>query len=561
MATTSSGSTFSGTVGPGQSQVALSGAKVVSATVSGSGAVLTVSSGASLTGTTVVAGGSIQLYAGSGSASGNIISSGGVLNVAPGAATSKDTIYSGGVVNYSSGSTVTSGGETVSYGGRVVLGYGAIVSGVGATISSGGTVEIINGVNYVNGATINVLEGGVVDFNAVQYSSGYTYSGVVSGNRLAAYVNGGFTAYVYLSTSAYSGQTFYGSKDPYDNGLDIIICYLAGTMIRMADGSERAVEDITIGDEVQTLVDGQVQTQAVTWAGAKKQVVQAGVPDDHAGYPVRVRAGALGDGVPYKDLLVTADHCLYLEGRFVPVRMLVNGASIDYDRSITEFTYYHIETERHSVIWADGALAESYLDTGNRRGFSQHGQIAVLKPRSTNWAEDAAAPLCVDREFVEPIYNRIVERCGNVVRATETVSDPALSLITNEGHNVEAIRHNGHQVMFLLPAGTTSVHMVSRASRPCDIVGPFVDDRRELGVQVRDISLWSGNKHTVIDTHLMHDHSGWHGREEGSRRWTNGNAFLPLPSRLTEETLLSVEVVAGGPYLEKAESPVLLKTA
>ncbi|WP_035367102.1 Hint domain-containing protein, partial [Acetobacter pasteurianus] len=73
-------------------------------------------------------------------------------------------------------------------------------------------------------------------------------------------------------------------------------------------------------------------------------------------------------------MLITAEHCLFFEGKFVPVRMLVNGVSIFYDKSITSYDYYHVETDQHSVITADGMLTESYLDTGNRRAFRQEGK-------------------------------------------------------------------------------------------------------------------------------------------------------------------------------------------
>jgi antigen 43 len=554
MATTSSGSTFSGTVGPGQSQTVLSGGHASSATVSGSNATMIVSSGASLYSTTITGGGVVDLYAGNGNpasnaAASNIISSGGRLNVESGGNTSYDVASSGGIIDFLSGSYDSYGGEVVSSGGRVIFESGSQMTGNGATISSGGVAEIVNGVGFNSGSYLTVLSGGTLDFDSVRFTSGHVYSAVVSGNKVSVYDNGSFVANAYLSTSAYSGQTFSGSADAYDGGLDITICYLGGTMIRMADDSETAVEDIAIGDSVQTFVDGAETARAVTWVGAKRQIVRAGVPDDQAGYPVRVRMGALSDGVPHKDLLVTADHCLYLDGAFVPVRMLVNGGSIDYDRSITDYTYYHVETERHAIISADGALAETYLDTGNRRGFSQPGQIVVLNSRSLDWHRDAAAPLCVDQAFVEPLHARLAQRSGTVSASPVTQADPELHLVTNDGRTIRAHRQAGRHVLFMLPAGTTGVHLRSRTARPCDTVGPFVDDRRDLGVLVGAVTLWSGDESRAVDTHLTGDHDGWAGREPGAHRWTTGDAFLPLEESMRDGVLLSVEVQAGGPYL------------
>ena len=35
-----------------------------------------------------------------------------------------------------------------------------------------------------------------------------------------------------------------------------------------------------------------------------------------------------------------------------------------------EVTFWHVELARHAILFAEGAAAESYLDTGNRRQFA-----------------------------------------------------------------------------------------------------------------------------------------------------------------------------------------------
>ena len=67
-------------------------------------------------------------------------------------------------------------------------------------------------------------------------------------------------------------------------------------------------------------------------------------------------------------MAVTPDHAVYVDDGLVPVRYLVNGASIAQVES--EFVeYWHVELDRHEVILADGLAVESYLDTGNRPAF------------------------------------------------------------------------------------------------------------------------------------------------------------------------------------------------
>jgi hypothetical protein len=79
-----------------------------------------------------------------------------------------------------------------------------------------------------------------------------------------------------------------------------------------------------------------------------------------------------------------------------------------------------------------------------------------------------------------------------------------------------------------------------------------VDDRRELGVLVGEILLWSGRKAKHVRQHLSNVAlPGWHGLESEDRRWTAGNAELQV-STAGQARLLEVELLAAGPYLLEA---------
>jgi hypothetical protein len=106
--------------------------------------------------------------------------------------------------------------------------------------------------------------------------------------------------------------------------------------------------------------------------------------------PVRIRANAFADGQPMRDLLVTPDHCVLIEGGLVPARMLVNHGSIVRDDSLRRFSVHHVEFERHAILLSEGLPTESYLDTGNRGDFGDVADDATRQPHG--WA-DAAAPL------------------------------------------------------------------------------------------------------------------------------------------------------------------------
>ena len=97
--------------------------------------------------------------------------------------------------------------------------------------------------------------------------------------------------------------------------------------------------------------------------------------------PVRVTAGALGDGLPHSDLVLTPDHALILDGLAITAGALVNGTTITLDPldALPEtVTYYHVETDAHDVILAHGAAAETFVDAVTRRRFDNHSEYAAL---------------------------------------------------------------------------------------------------------------------------------------------------------------------------------------
>ncbi len=346
---------------------------------------------------------------------------------------------------------------------------------------------------------------------------------------------------------------FTNAKGYSDGSGGIITCFLAGSMIRTPSG-DVAVEDLRMGDEIVAFVDGRETTRSLIWAGRARSTVRADLTRDESGAPVRILAGALADGIPSKDMLVTPEHCLLLNGRFVPARMLVNGRSVFYDASFASFEYFHIETDDHSVIMADGVLTESYLDTGNRNTFRQSGTVVSFQPsRGLSWA-DAAAPLDVSRSFVEPLYRAVETRADwnglPPAQGAALTDDADLRLVTGTGVVLRRAREQDGRVTFMIPAGAETVRIVSNASRPCDVVGSFCDDRRTLGVAVGAISVFEGNRDRRITAHLDDATlQGWHA-VEGDARWTSGDAVLPLGERLPDGiALLTIEIKAAGPYL------------
>ncbi len=423
-----------------------------------SGATMTVNAGA-VSGTVTI-GNKGNANVSGGTVSDINIASGG-SGAITGGSVADVTVSSGGTVNFNAGATLTdtltlSSGGTASItgdtGGAVQLGDGYTS---GLTITGLNTSKDTNVTTTINGWT----KDSQIDLQYVTFNNAkWKYS---DANTVAITTTDATTGDTYTVTLNIPNVEATGFNLVNDNqGGTIITCFLAGSMICTPDG-DVAVEDLQIGDQLVAFDwehDREV-TRPVVWVGKAHAKVRAGLPDDEAGYPVRILKNAISDGVPYKDMLITAEHCLCFEGKFVPARMLVNGFSIFYDKSITSYDYYHVETDQHSVITADGMLTESYLDTGNRRAFRQEGKVATLRGAVQSWAEDAGAPLCVDRAFVEPLFHRLEARgnsmAGHRVPAKQAVvADPNLHLVTQAGAIIRPMRHEGQRYSFILPANT-----------------------------------------------------------------------------------------------------------
>jgi hypothetical protein len=204
-------------------------------------------------------------------------------------------------------------------------------------------------------------------------------------------------------------------------------------------------------------------------------------------------------------------------------------------------------------------MSESYLDTGNRGTFEQNDVVTLhpaIEVAPKSWSLDAAAPLAVERALVEPIWRRLQARAqmlglsaGGPVSARR--ANFHVHLLTDDGVVIAPYQVAGAVYGFALPAGVGGVRLMSATTRPSDVVGPFVDDRRSLGLLVGEINLLSAAGSQKLDAHLtLSGLSGWHEVEAAGYRWTAGYAVLPLDVAALANApgLLKIEVVRLGPF-------------
>jgi hypothetical protein len=157
--------------------------------------------------------------------------------------------------------------------------------------------------------------------------------------------------------------------------LNAALCFMPGTMIR-TPGGEVAVEMIACGDQVMT-TDG--RTEKVSWIG--RQTVSLRFADPLRVLPIRIKAGALGENVPSRDLLLSPDHAILVGEVLIQAGALVNGTSIVRETNVPQtFTYYHVELDDHSLILAENVPAETFVDNVDRLAFDNWAEHQALYP-------------------------------------------------------------------------------------------------------------------------------------------------------------------------------------
>jgi hypothetical protein len=178
-------------------------------------------------------------------------------------------------------------------------------------------------------------------------------------------------------------------------------CFTAGTQIATPEG-EVAVESLEAGDEVLT-ADGSVST--VKWLGSREVDVRMGNPRKIN--PICISAGALGEKLPKRDLWVSRDHAIEIDGYLVNAGALVNGSTIYQvaQMPLDGFAYYHVEAEAHELLLAEGCPAESFIQLSKTVSFDNFDK------RASRPVPEMDRPRIVSpRQVPASVQTRLVER-------------------------------------------------------------------------------------------------------------------------------------------------------
>ena len=169
----------------------------------------------------------------------------------------------------------------------------------------------------------------------------------------------------------------------------VVPCFNRGTMIS-TPGGPVAIENLQVGDAVLTLDRG---AKPILWVGSRK-LSQIELMAYSKFRPIRVASGALGSGLPERDLIVSPQHRMLLRSViaqrmfgsaeiFVPAKKLIGVPGITVDFELQRVEYFHLLFDRHEVVFAEGAPTES-LFTGPEAlkgvGAAARAEIAALFP-------------------------------------------------------------------------------------------------------------------------------------------------------------------------------------
>lgn len=341
----------------------------------------------------------------------------------------------GGTYNTSTGDL------SLNYPGSVVSGAHEIyVSPDFIRSNASGSNNAFNQIFYTDTSggyhTSSILNG---SYNAaantfqVSVSSGATNTGFNTGNLIVSNGNGFTTTATYSSQVASGGNeiltyqlggapTTSGTYHVYVAGYNVAArgiastpalnvtvappapCYASGTRIRVLRGltiQDVPVERLDIGDVVLTASG---KPRPIRWIGSRAYPGLSAPKHDR---PVRIKAGALAEGVPVRDLIVSPDHALLVDGLLVAAGHLVNGTTITRGEPVADLTYWHIELDSHDLLLAENTPAESFLAAPGVRG--QFDGVG------TDDAQLAAAPYAKRVEYgpeMNALRERLILRAG-----------------------------------------------------------------------------------------------------------------------------------------------------
>ncbi len=311
--------------------------------------------------------------------------------------------------------------------------------------------------------------------------------------------------------------------------------FCSGTLLMTLRG-EVPVETVRAGEKALTLSGVDAPLKPVTWV-RHRRIDLGRHPQPALAAPVRVRQGAVDDGVPIRDLRVSPEVALSVEDEdgkrvLVPVLLLANGATILREPPGGVVTYVTVSLERHDILMGDGMAAESGPGRGKDAGTPPPRPAGAPPPDFSPRPRDGlCAPLVLGGAALA-IHARLLARAKELgygatdaPELTVSVADMAL----------EPIGSNGGTYLYRLPPGTERLQVGSRSYVPVE-ANPATGDARRLGVALARVRL-GGEEIPLSEEACIGGFHPLEGDGGTTWRWTNGSASIALPARAAEAAL------------------------
>ncbi len=394
-------------------------------------------------------------------------------------------------------------------------------------LDAGLNLSLLDAVNnFAPSDTIEIK--GIISATQAVFTQNTGLLGPAPGGTIALEnASGSVVGNITLANGTFASNAFMVAPDS-NGGVDLTVCFLEGTQVQLAAGG-RAVEDLQEGDLIVTKGGA---LKPIKWVGRRRIDAQRH-PAPPTVWPIRIAASAIADGMPSRDLFVSPDHAIYLDGLLVPVKALVNGRSIVQVRR-SHFSYYHIELAEHAVIYAESLPVESYLDTGNRRFFENaEGPVALYPTTQAQELRETqgCAPFAERGPAVSAIRARIIGRLG----LRGVTYDCHLRVFSDRRTlPVRAISATCYEVT--LPDISDDVLLFSRIVVPAEWEADS-QDWRKLGLDVAALELVTDRGAVPIPINSANLCFGWHNHEH-DHRWTDGCAAIPAELLIGADRLI-----------------------
>jgi hypothetical protein len=248
-------------------------------------------------------------------------------------------------------------------------------------VNTGGAI-IYEGVVTFSGSDGNTYTAIIFDYNEDSSSNidnnnsfGTNSNGLFEEGFFIAFIPNGFDpsdisgADIGAGPVPPPGVTLTRTAEVLNNAQFTFTCFTAGTLIKTPSG-DVPVEYLREGNEVETFDHRHEKIRLVV----SRKITSSEIDETPKFRPIHILAGALGNGLPRRDLLVSRQHRMVASSVIaervcgttdvlIPAIKLTELPGIFVDKDVEDVEYFHILFDQHEVIFAEGAPSES-LYTG-----------------------------------------------------------------------------------------------------------------------------------------------------------------------------------------------------